>query len=215
MDKLKITVNRTKGTKLGLKVQDQAKKKGTYIVESINDGAVRDHNAVSDLQLELQDVIVSVDGSSDVGKAMKKTESQRVVLDIRRSKLPRFLRSIIHRSGKLGKLENVLTAPNFISWLKSSSHMAGLGMVFWFVSGYPFASLPFYYFGLSGAVGWHLNKCCHEAKDGVPHCYKGSGSEVTGAMGKVWNYTSNQIRKVSAKPTKYLEWWFVPPKLSF
>jgi hypothetical protein len=216
LDKKKITITRKKGVKFGIVAGPKTKESPVYI-QSIKEGAVADHNqklpSGSEDRIYPRDTIMSIDGASgDIRKALSNTKTEKVVIEVKRSRLPSYLRWI-HRTSKVNIVEKVLTAPGFQSWLQASTYMGGIGFAVWLLSGYPPASLPFYYFGLSGLVGWHMSKCCHDSNvpGGVPHCYKGGSAKHGVALNRIQTGVESLYAKVKKNPRSYLKWLFLPP----
>lgn len=217
LEKKKITIKRKKGTKFGI-VSGSSKQDKDVFIASIKEGAVADHNAQAEPEDRIypRDSITTIDGAtgSSLRKSLAATTTESVVIELRRSKLPSYL-TWIHRSSKPGMLERVLTAPGTKSWFDNFSKLGGVGFFVWYLSGYSAASLPFYYFGLSGAISWHMTRCCHdkEVAAGVPHCYKGGSAKFQVALNRLRTRGEETLAKVKKDPRSYLKWLFWMPDL--
>jgi len=215
MEKKKITIKRQKGTKFGL-VSGSKKEDSDVFIKSIKEGAIQDHNAgaVPEDQIYASDTITRIDGKTGASlrKSLSSTNTENVVIELTRSKLPSYL-MWIHTGSKANFAEKLLTAPGTKAWFEAFTKLGGLGFAFWYMSGFPPASLPFYYFGTSGAIAWHMNRCCHD-KDvagGVPHCYKGGSAKFEVAMNRITEKGQKMLAKVQKNPRSYIDWLFWSP----
>jgi len=216
MDKKKIKLKRKKGTKFGI-VSGSKKDESWVFIKAIKEGAVADHNAqaAEEDRIYPSDSISSIDGATGgtLRKSLASTNTESVSIEIRRTKLPSYLRWI-HTSSKPNFVEKIMTAHGSKSWFDAFTKLGGLGVTFWFVSGYPAVSLPFYYLGLSSVTAWHMSsRCCHDEKvaGGVPHCYKGGSAKFGVAMGRLQTRSTEMLAKVQKDPRSYYKWLFALP----
>jgi len=202
-DKKVVKIEIPSGTKLGLQLQKESGKKAdAFLIESIADGAVQEHNsklpAGSEDRIAVGDVISKVDGSSkSIEAALSKLSAPTMELEVRRTALPSYLQWL--RSGpKAGIVETVITSPGFKRWSTVTSQLSAVGFGCWLLSGYGVSSLPGWYFGLSAAVGVRLVRCCHDEQvpGGVPHCYKPAEEEPAEILQKVWESSSEFAKKL-------------------
>lgn len=213
MDTKKVTITRKKGIKFGLASGSQKGDRDVFIKE-LKEGAITAHNAQADPEDRIypRDTIVSIDGAtgSSLVKKLKATDTEKAVIEFKRSQLPSYLRWL-HRSSKPNMLEKLLTAPGTQNWFKSFYKLGGLGFTMWYLSGYSAMSLPLYYFGTSGFVAWNVNRCCHDSKvnPGVAHCYKGGSANLTVAMNRIKQKAESQLKAFQKQgPRNYLKGWF-------
>lgn len=221
LDTKTITLKRTKGERWGLHIGPDGVDGTWFFITGIqDDGPVAKHNA--ELQPEAEDRIMvadaisSVDGISgqEMVKALGSTDKESVVFQVRRSKLPSFLR-FLHKSAVPGLTERLLTSPGAKTWLKSSSSMGGLALAMWYVSGYPLGSLPMYYLGLTAVTSWHMMRCCHDnaVQPGVPHCYQGTTAQLDVVVKKMLPRLQGWFAKVAKDPIGFLRGLLVPADL--
>merc|ERR1719456_1927407 len=114
MEKKKITLKRKKGVKFGI-VSGSKKDDKDVFIKNIKEGAVADHNAAAakpEDRIYPRDTIVSIDGAtgSTMRKSLASTNTESVLFEIRRSKLPSYL-GWIHRGSKPNFIEKLITAP--------------------------------------------------------------------------------------------------------
>lgn len=215
MEKKKITLKRKKGTKLGLVVSG-SKKDASVFVKSIKEGAVMEHNAKVDDedQIHARDTIVSLDGATGASlrKSLAATDKESVVIELKRSKLPSYL-MWIHQDTKPNVVEKVLTALGTIAWTNCFSRLGGLAFTLWFFSGYPLASLPLYYLGVSGMISFYMARCCHDEKvpGGVPHCYRGASPKMDAVITRLRAKAEDTLSKIQKSPRSYVSWLFWMP----
>jgi len=216
-----IKVKRSEKTALGIEVTPD-KVDGWVRITSIGEGAIQEHNKAlkADAKeiVKVGDLIEKVDsttgkdkknpqaGFERMVKALSATKAGTVALEIHQPKLPSWLMWIRSRSGKPGTVEQVLTAPGFKRFSNTFSYLGGAGLTCWLISGYPFASLPLYYGGLSAGVALYTHKCCHNDKvaGGVPHCYKSGTESIDQALAKAKENGLALIHKLRKDPTAYL-----------
>lgn len=190
LEKLKVKVDRKKGTKLGLEVSDA--KGDLALIQGIS-GAVQQYNdqlpADSLQRIRVGDAVAKVDGASgkSLAEALSRTSEQIVEIDVRRSSLPSFL-LWLRSSAKPGTIETILTEPGFKRWSYLTTQLGTLGFSCWLLSGYGTASLPVWYFGFSAAVAYKLVRCCHDESvpGGVPHCYRPVEEELPKVVEQAW-----------------------------
>eukprot|EP00435_Cladocopium_sp_Y103_P038143 s581_g10.t1 len=190
LEKLKVKVERKKGTTLGLEVSDA--KGDLALIQGIS-GAVQQYNeqlpADSLQRIRVGDAVAKVDGASgkNLADALSRTSEKVVEIDVRRSALPSFL-LWLRSSAKPGTIETILTAPGFKRWSYLTTQLGTLGFSCWLLSGYGTASLPVWYFGFSAAVAYKLVRCCHDESvpGGVPHCYRPVEEELAKVVEQAW-----------------------------
>jgi hypothetical protein len=184
-----VKVKRKQGMTLGLDV-DVA---GSAVVRGISDdnSAVKEYNDAltddSDDVIAVGDRISKIDGKSKSGleKVLKATEAKTVSVDILRPSLPAYLMWVSSADpSKPNFAEKMLTAPGVKQWTVAFSHFGGVSMFCWLLSGYPAASLPIYYLGVSGLLAFNTMRCCHDDQvgAGVAHCYKPRHTDFTGEI---------------------------------
>mmetsp|Transcript_72175 Transcript_72175/g.218318 ORF Transcript_72175/g.218318 Transcript_72175/m.218318 type:complete len:472 (-) Transcript_72175:109-1524(-) len=197
-----VKVERKAKQQLGLEV-DPDTVQGWVTVTSIGDGAVQEHNAAlpedSEERIRSGDRIAKVDGTTGKGekneeaghkrmlKALAGTGAKTVQVEVQRPKLPSFLMWIRAKNGKATMLEKVLTSPGLKQFSRTFSYLGGAGLACWLLSGYPMASLPLYYGGLSAFVSFYSLRCCHDSNvaGGTPHCYKPNVKSLEDVVDKV------------------------------
>mmetsp|Transcript_123805 Transcript_123805/g.213902 ORF Transcript_123805/g.213902 Transcript_123805/m.213902 type:complete len:334 (-) Transcript_123805:113-1114(-) len=220
LKKISVTVKREKGTKYGILV-GKITKKEWLTIDEIKEGAIQAHNdalpAGDEKRVEVGDSIVKIDGigtNKGMKKILSKADTDKMELEIRRSKLPKLLRSLVHQRGNPNRLETFLTAPGLEKFLASFANMGAAGFGAWILSGYSPASLPLYYFTPSALVAWHMTKCCHnqEVAGGVPHCYKGRSDTPREAFRRMWEATQQAYANFRKDPKKW-SMSLVKPKL--
>eukprot|EP00931_Biecheleriopsis_adriatica_P081204 TRINITY_DN54539_c0_g1_i1.p1 TRINITY_DN54539_c0_g1~~TRINITY_DN54539_c0_g1_i1.p1 ORF type:complete len:337 (+),score=80.34 TRINITY_DN54539_c0_g1_i1:86-1012(+) len=191
MDKMVVKVERGQGETLGLEVKQDKGKDSMGLVHSIGSGAVQAYNSKlpsdSSERIRVGDVVAKVDGTKSIKDALAKTTEKTIEIELRRSQLPSYLQWL-RTSAKPGPVETVLTAPGFKRWSKLTSQIGTVGLGCWLLSGYGAASLPGYYFGLSGLVAFKMVRCCHDEKvpGGTPHCYLPAADEPQAIVQKAW-----------------------------
>lgn len=221
LKKVSMTVKREKDTKFGIVVGKIPKKDWLTIDEIKADGAIHAFNEAlpvgDEKRIQVGDSIVKLDGVSTT-KGMKKllssTTSDKIEVEIRRSKLHPLIRSLVHRRGNPNKFETFLTAPGLQRFLSTFANMGTLGFGAWMLSGYSPASLPLYYFTPSAVVAWHMSKCCHssEVPGGVPHCYKGRSDTPAEAFSRMREAAAKAYANFRQDPKKWAM-PFIKPKL--
>lgn len=192
-ERVQVEVKRKPGTKLGIKLKDQA-------ISNIMAGAVQEHNdnlpKDSAEIIRLGDKLVKVDGEwgEMMTKALSNTKSKLVKFDINRpfqSSVSSVLPGSLTKGN--GFFAKALRSSAFEQWAKSFSFMATTGFACWFLSGYPMASLPVYYITPSAFVAWQTTRCCYNNKiaaPGSPHCYCSSGDSMRTVLEKAWAKTT-------------------------
>merc|ERR1712086_831507 len=168
----------------------------------------------AEAQIYARDTIVSIDGATGASlrKSLAATDKESVVIELKRSKLPSYLRWV-HQDTKPNIVEKVLTAPGTIAWTTSFSRFGGLAFTLWFMSGYPPASLPLYYWGVSGMISFYMSRCCHDEKvsGGAPHCYRGVAPKMDVAIKRLRAKAEDIFAKIQKSPRNYLTWFFWMP----
>eukprot|EP00933_Yihiella_yeosuensis_P079566 TRINITY_DN9254_c1_g1_i1.p1 TRINITY_DN9254_c1_g1~~TRINITY_DN9254_c1_g1_i1.p1 ORF type:complete len:332 (+),score=52.16 TRINITY_DN9254_c1_g1_i1:67-1062(+) len=166
-------------------------KEWVYIT-SIGNGAVRRYNAAQENEtdiVEVGDSIAKVDSSGSskgILTALSKKGSKTVKIELRKSKLPSYLRWVKSTAAP-GRLEVILTAPLFKRWSKLTSKLGAVGLGCWLLSGYGVASIPTYW-GISAIVSYYLTRCCHDSETppNVPHCFQPEKSTPQEVVQQAW-----------------------------
>lgn len=209
----KITVSREKDTLFGivLATDDIKTKKTVPILNIESKGAIALHNARlpadSEDRIRVGDEISKFDGETgnSMLKALKNTAAKDYKIIVKRSKLPELLNFLVPLFAKYPRLafvEKMLTSPGSKQWAQWVSRLGGVGFTFWFLSGYPVASLPMY-FVISGVVAWGTTRCCHDDQvTSGPHCYKSAPAEFETLVPAIWENTVAFAKKVSSNPQK-------------
>lgn len=219
LQKLSVTITRETGVKFGMVVEKIEGKDWLTIKELKVQGAVKTHNdalpAGDENRIEAGDSISKIDGVSStkgMKKALSDTKSEKIVLTIQRSKLPKLIRPYLHKRGKPNVLEQVLTSPGTQRFMQSFVNMGTAGFAAWIVSGYSPASLPIFYFTPAAIVAWRMSTCCHDNKvgGGVPHCYKGRTDTPREAFTKGVENTKQAWESFRKDPKKWSMSWVMP-----
>jgi hypothetical protein len=217
MKKKTVKIERKDGA-LGLTVGESSRDVNWLTVTAVTAGAVAEYNAqaAAEDRVLVGDSIAKVSGSSGP-KKMKKALAETgktIELELRRSRLPWYFKWAGTNDKNPGLLEKVVTSPGFEKWSRSASYIGGGGLLCWLLSGYPPASLPIYYFSLSGATAFALVRCCHDEDvgAGVPHCYKGNTPKVEDAVKEAAAKTRSFLGKIytdiAEDPKKYFVSFF-------
>eukprot|EP00928_Gymnodinium_smaydae_P070543 TRINITY_DN54354_c0_g1_i1.p1 TRINITY_DN54354_c0_g1~~TRINITY_DN54354_c0_g1_i1.p1 ORF type:complete len:314 (+),score=49.67 TRINITY_DN54354_c0_g1_i1:61-1002(+) len=203
-----IGIKRTKGQKLGFKVQMHPKN-NWGLVTSILEGAASEHNgklsSEDEEQLRVGDKIIEVNGAKgkSITSALKKTDSTEVTLKLARlsntsfaSRLPGAFWEV---AGSQPLTHQLLLTSGFNKLLNVFAITAGSGTICWLLSGFPAASLPVYYWGTSAFVAWWTTGACYNdqpSKPGDPHCYCSTSDSLVEIASKAWGKTSlKQMKK--------------------
>jgi len=201
----------SKGEPLGLSVAE-ADDSDQLTVTSVA-GAVAEYNSQvesAEDRILVGDSITKV-GSSTKPQQMKKAllvTDKTITLSVQRSKLPWYLKW-------LGSKADFATSPGYQKWSRSVSFVGGYGLLCWLLSGYPPASLPVYYFSVSGLTSFMLHRCCfnENVPDGKPHCHKSRDIKIEDAVVEAWARSraalAGAYKSFEKDPQKYLK-SFVP-----
>mmetsp|Transcript_35243 Transcript_35243/g.64426 ORF Transcript_35243/g.64426 Transcript_35243/m.64426 type:complete len:308 (-) Transcript_35243:94-1017(-) len=197
-ERFTIELARPAGQKLGWEVKTG--KKGSISVEAIKDGAVMEHNAKlaagSPNRIKVGDKIVKVDGKSgdDMKAVMRDQTKESLSLEVSRSPGPGVLEMLMPASWRSSNIGQIVASRTFAEMLQKFSYLGGVGIFCWTVSGYPAASLPFYYLLPAAGVAWQSTGCCYN--DGVgpdePHCFKPAPDSVFEMVTKTWERTTRE-----------------------
>jgi hypothetical protein len=208
-----------KGESLGLSVAEV--EDSDHLTVTSVAGAAADYNSQvesAEDRILVGDSITKV-GSSTKSKQMKKnllgtlSDGAAITLSVQRSKVPWYLKW-------LGSKADFATSPGYEKWSRSVSFVGGYGLLCWLLSGYPPASLPVYYFSVSGFTALMLHRCCYNENvpDGKPHCHKSRPIDIEDAVAEAWAGTRGALagayKSFAKDPQKYLK-SFIPklPKL--
>lgn len=200
-----------KGESLGLNVAE-ADNSDHLTVTSVA-GAAAEYNS----QVEsAEDRILVGDSITKVGSSTKPRQMKKALLDtdkavtlsVQRSNLPWYLKW-------LGSKADFATSPGYQKWSRSVSFVGGYGLLCWLLSGYPPASLPVYYFSVSGLTAFMLHRCCYNENvpSGKPHCHKSRPIDIEDAVAEAWAGTraavASAYKSFEKDPQKYLK-SFIP-----
>lgn len=209
-----------KGESLGLDVAEVDNSDRIRLGESITKelivtsiaGAAAEYNS----QVEsAEDRILVGDSITKVGSSTKLQQMQKallgtykagykVTLSVQRSNVPWYLKW-------LGSKADFATSPSYQKWSRSVSYVGGYGLLCWLLSGYPPASLPVYYFSVSGLTSLMLHRCCYNENvpDGKPHCHKSRPIDIEDAVAEAWSRTqatlAKQYKSFAKDPQKYMK----------
>lgn len=207
--KLKVQVEREEGSSLGLLVNEDPA--GGAVVREVTSGAIFKYNADANEEKRIMegDRLVKIDGASSsksIQESLSATSGKTVKFEFYRSRLPSFLHWVTNKQGKPNLLEQVLTAPGSMFFAEMWRYHAAVGAAVWFLSGYPLASLPFY-FTLSAGTAWQLARCCHDmdVKPGVAHCYIGKREEVQKVAERVVARGKELAQNLLDNPRQFLD----------
>lgn len=197
-----VKVDRGKSEKFGAKLNSKGRL--FTITEVTPDGALARHNAVgnSSERIYIGESISKVNDQEDVRQILKKTTKASLALEVRSSPLPRWL-WFMHSPGDPYVMERLLTSPGWWRVFRNFRYIGGVGFFCWFLSGYPPASLPMYFF-LSGGLSLYTTKACHDDQvhRNVPHCYRG-GAKIEIILKKVWRRTQEVMEAVQKSPWNF------------
>jgi hypothetical protein len=203
-----------KGESLGLSVAEV--EDSDHLTVTSVAGAAADYNSQvesAEDRILVGDSITKV-GSSTKSKQMKKnllgtlSDGAAITLSVQRSKVPWYLKW-------LGSKADFATSPGYEKWSRSVSFVGGYGLLCWLLSGYPPASLPVYYFSVSGFTALMLHRCCYNENvpDGKPHCHKSRPIDIEDAVAEAWAGTraavASAYKSFEKDPQKYLK-SFIP-----
>lgn len=193
-EKFNVQVNVPKDKKeLGMKVQFDGGR--AWVTAILPTGAVALHNENQSAQrIQAGDQIVRVNGH--VGDNIRAELSRKKATAKFELARPSFIvaKNVPAWLGEYA-IGKVLRSSGFERWAEAFSRVAGVGVFAWFLSGYPVASLPIYYLGVSAASSWYMVRCCHQEKPGLAHCFSHSIKDVPSALELAWNQTTAKRAK--------------------
>lgn len=219
-----VKVHRKDDETLGLSIQPD-RVVGWATVTGIREGAVKNYNMQVDSEdmIQVGDRIAKVDGTGAKGekkpeaayekmvKALEAKGAKTVQLEVQRPKISPYLLWLRSSTGKPTMAEKVITSPGFKQFSTTFSYVGGIGVACWLVSGYPPASLPLYYGGLSAVVAFWTVRCCHDSEvgPGVPHCYKPKVAKFEVVLDGAKAKTLEMASSVWKNPRAFLKRWLV------
>lgn len=195
-DKVTVELANPSQDKYGLKVTKTGDE--IFVKEVTSAGAVSAHNANltagSDMVIKVGDKLSKLNGHTGANiqselsrkKAKAKFEIHRPSSAIARN-VPAFLNDYM--------VAQVLKSAGFERWLDAFSKIGGVGVFSWYLSGFPVASLPVYYLGVSAVTSWYAMRCCHDekgAKQGDPHCFSTGVTDFESAIVLAYNQTTKK-----------------------